>query len=397
MADIKNNLDKLRARIESQNGTVLDSVEGTVELEDLDENGLPRRGPVLVLRSIEAGAQLKLTHPRPVTVLGSLSGQVFGAYRVKAGNLLSGRLEGCRHVEIVHNMGSKGSSNEDAWIVLEATSDPGFFGQAQHALKRLRKLERHQITQREATARGILMRGLKDFPYQVCLTVGRGKNQKVVFRVSTNGQKVQLDSMGLLRHIVAQAENLRDDENDADEVVRFKTALNETVAEGLRQANSGGIGSNLRRTRGEEFYTSQVELIADYLLPKLLRLWLKSGESYAQRVVDRLASAPMVLKVDGQLAPFFQIEYPRWKFHVIGGKIQSEKIADCNIACQLGNDQQKTMSLTYTYIGGEDWITQTKELNLTEGKRCKLILQNGNVFLNEASNHLFGPDLKEDT
>jgi hypothetical protein len=169
------------------------------------------------------------------------------------------------------------------------------------------------------------------------------------------------------------------------------------VAEGLRQANSGGIGSNLRRTRGEEFYTSQVELIADYLLPKLLRLWLKSGESYVQRIVDRLASAPMVLKVDGQLAPFFQIEYPRWKFHVSGGKIRSEKIADCNIACQLGNDQQKTMSLTYTYIGGEDWITQTKELNLTEGKRCKLILQNGNVFLNEASNHLFGPDLKEDT
>ena len=129
---------------------------------------------------------------------------------------------------------------------------------------------------------------------------GQRENQKVVFRVSTNGQKVQLDSMGLLRHIVAQAESLRDDENDADEVVRFKTALNETVAEGLRQANSGGIGSNLRRTRGEEFYTSQVELIADYLFPKLLKLWLKSGESHAQRVVDRLASAPMVLKVDGQ-------------------------------------------------------------------------------------------------
>ncbi|MEC8646060.1 MAG: hypothetical protein VXY00_03705 [Candidatus Latescibacterota bacterium] len=37
------------------------------------------------------------------------------------------------------------------------------------------------------------------------------------------------------------------------------------------------LGSNLRRTRGEEFYTSQVELIADYLIPQLLRLWLKSG------------------------------------------------------------------------------------------------------------------------
>ena len=67
------------------------------------------------------------------------------------------------------------------------------------------------------------MRGLKDFPYQVCLTVGRGKNQKVVFRVSTNGRS-SADSMGLLRHIVAQAESLRDDENDADEVVRQDSA-----------------------------------------------------------------------------------------------------------------------------------------------------------------------------
>ena len=60
-------------------------------------------------------------------MLGSLSGQVFGAYRVKAGNLLSGRPEGARHVEIVHNMGSKGTDNVDSWIVFEGTSDPGFF------------------------------------------------------------------------------------------------------------------------------------------------------------------------------------------------------------------------------------------------------------------------------
>ena len=94
MAGIKDHLDKLRARIEAQNGTVLDVVEGEIELDDVDADGQPRKGPVLVLHSIEAGAQLKLAHPRPVTVLGSLSGQVFGAYRVKAGNLLSGRLEG---------------------------------------------------------------------------------------------------------------------------------------------------------------------------------------------------------------------------------------------------------------------------------------------------------------
>ena len=108
--------------------------------------------------------------------------------------------------------------------------------------------------------------------------------------------------------------------------------------------------------------------------------------------MDHLASAPIVLRVDGQLAPFFQVEYPRWKFHVSGGKIRSEKIADCNIACQLGNEPY-----LYLHISEEDWITQTKELNLTERKRCKLILQNGNVLLNETSNHLFGPNLKEDT
>jgi hypothetical protein len=397
MADIRDHLDKLRKRVEAQNGTVLDSVEGEVELDDVDKNGQPRKGPVLILRSIEAGAQLRLAHPRPVTVLGSLSGQVFGAYRVKAGNLLSGRLEGCRHVEIVHNMGSKGTSNEDSWIVFEATSDPGFFEQARHGLQRLRKLESRQIAQREATARGILMRGLKDFPYQVRISIGRGTNQKVVFAVSSNGQKVQLDQMSLLRHLIAQAESMRDG-NDAggDEIDRFTAALKETVTTGLRQANSGGIGANLRRTRGEDLYQPQVELVFEYLLPKLLKLWLKAGETYVQRVIDRLASAPMVLKIDGQLAPFFQVEYPRWKFHVNGGRIESEKIADCNIACQLGSDQKRTMSLTYTYVGGEDWITQTKELDLTEGKSCKLIFQNGNVFLSEASNHLFGPDLKED-
>lgn len=89
MADMKMQMERLKGRILAQNGTVLDSVEGVVELDDADAQGNPRLGPVLVLRSIEEGAQLKLAHPRPVTVLGTLSGQVFGAYRVKAGNLLS--------------------------------------------------------------------------------------------------------------------------------------------------------------------------------------------------------------------------------------------------------------------------------------------------------------------
>jgi hypothetical protein len=47
----KNQLDKLRARIEAQNGTVLDYVEGEFELADEDADGKQRKGPVLVLRS----------------------------------------------------------------------------------------------------------------------------------------------------------------------------------------------------------------------------------------------------------------------------------------------------------------------------------------------------------
>ncbi|MGY8826251.1 MAG: hypothetical protein ACKVJG_20345 [Candidatus Latescibacterota bacterium] len=206
--------------------------------------------------------------------------------------------------------------------------------------------------------------------------------------------------MTLLRHLISRAENLKDNAKaEKDEILRFKDALDETITESLRQANSGGIGgigANLRKTRGDDVYLPHVELIAEYLLPKLLKIWLKASEAYVQRVVDRLADAPMILKVDGQLAPFFQVEYPRWRFHVTGGRIEPEKIADCNIACQLGDEQKKTMSLTYTYVGGDDWITVTKVIDLEEGKACKLILQNGNVFLTETSNHLFGPELKKE-
>jgi len=44
-----------------------------------------------------------------------------------------------------------------------------------------------------------------------------------------------------------------------------------------------------------------------------------------QNVVDRLAGAPMVLSVGGQLKQYFQIEYPRWKFRVVGSRIVAEK------------------------------------------------------------------------
>jgi hypothetical protein len=45
----------------------------------------------------------------------------------------------------------------------------------------------------------------------------------------------------------------------------------------------------------------------------------------------------------------------------------------------------------YNYIGGQDWISLTRDLPLTETRKCKLILKNGSVYLTEESNCLFGP------
>jgi hypothetical protein len=396
MAGLKDQLGRLKARVLAQNGTVLDSVHGEVELDDKDDKGRPLKGPVLILHSIEEGAQLKLAHPRAVIVLGSLSGQVFGAYRVKAGNLLSGRLEGVRHVEIIRDMGSKESTNVDSWIVFEATSDPGFFNQAQQGLERLRQLERYQKPQREATAQQILMRSLKDVPYDIKIFISRNQKLKTVFSIhrGQKGKGIKMDLTALLRYLIPKAEKQRIANKEKDLVEHFGLVLQETVAESLRLANSSGIGAALRKTRGAELYQHQVEMLCDYLQPKLLQRWLKISESLMQRMIDRLSEAPMILQVDGQLSPFFQIEYPRWKFHVVGGKIVPEKIADCNIACQLGSDQEK-MSVTYNYVGGEDWISQTQEIELNKTKTCKLILKNGSVYLTEETQCLFGPELEK--
>ena len=392
MADVKQQLENLRKRILAQNGTVLETVEGEVELNDVDEYGQPRRGPVLVLRSIEEGSKLTLVHPRPLTVLGSLSGQVFGAYRVKAGNLLSGRLEGARHVEIVHNMGSKTNTNVDSWIVFEATSDPGFFSQVQQGLNKLRQLEKHQQPQREASARHILIRSLKNVSYDVKIFITDGRELKTVFSIQSGG-KIKMDLLSLLRYLVSKAERRESKGDGEDPVEHFQTVLEETISESLRVANSSGIGAALRKQRGSDVFAPQVEILCDYLLPKLFRLWLSTSEKFVQRTVDRLGSAAMILKVDGQLAPFFQIEYPRWKFHVTGGKIEPERVADCNIACQMGSDQN-TMRMTYNYMGGEDWVSQTSDIDLGKARACKLILKDGNVYLTEEDNCIFGPEFQ---
>jgi len=398
MADVKTQMERLKGRILAQNGTVLDSVEGVVELADADGQGNPRLGPVLVLRSIEAGAQLKLAHPRPVTVLGSLSGQVFGAYRVKAGNLLSGRLEGVRHVEIVHNMGSKGSTNTDAWIIFEATSDPGFFQQAQHGLERLRQLEGYQRHQRESTAQQLLLRSLKNVPYDVKVFVPVNRQRKTVFSLlpDRGSKRIRMDLRRLLRYVVGRTERRQAQAGNGALLESFEAVLSELISESLQLANSGGIGAALRKQKGAEVFADQVEVVCDYLLPKLLSLWLKVSEQFVQRIVDQLSAAPMVLKVDGQLAPFFQIEYPRWKFHVSGSRIIPEKVADCNLACQLG-ETPHSLQLTYSYVGEEDWVSQTCQIQLDRTRACQLILKDGYVFLSEENQPIFGPDLKEKT
>ena len=391
----KTALEKLKSRILLQNGTVLERVEGEVELNDVDKQGKPRRGPVLVLRSIEEGAQLRLAQPRLVTVLGSLSGQVFGAYKVKAGNLLSGRLEGARHVEIVHDLGSKGESNVDSWIIFEATSDPGFFARAQQGLERLRELEGGQQSQREDAARQLLLRALKEVPYNIQVFATVGRQPKGVFSLypTRRGREVELDLKTLLRHLI-QKVGQEEKTPKGELVIRFKEILRETLRDSLGLANSGGIGAALRKQRGEGAYQVAVDALHDYLFPKLIQAWFRITEQFTQTVVDRLCEAPMILSVDGQLAPFFQIEYPRWKFHVTGSKIIPEKVADCNLACQLGSDKGR-MNLTYTYVAGEDWITQTRELQLTQTQKCKLLFQDGHVYLNDPSNCLFGPSLEK--
>ncbi len=390
----RSQLENLRARVLAQGGTVLDSVEGEVVLDDVDERRQPRRGPVLVLRSIEEGARLTLAHPRAVTVLGSLSGQVFGAYRVKAGNLLSGRLEGVRHVEIVHHMGSKAKTNVDAWIVFEATTDPGFFARADQGLTRLRVLEARQVPHRESTALAVLLRTVSKVPYDMTVSVASERKRKTVFvlRPQNRQRPVTLDLKSLLGYLIAQTEqeHLGDCEQQIDAV---KALLRTVITESLILANSGGVSAGLRRQRGLAAYEPFVNMLYDYLLPKVLAFWLKVSEEMVQRVVDRLGEAPMILQVNGQLAPFFQIEYPRWKFHVTGGRIVPEKVADCNIACQRGADKS-TMRLMYNYVGGQDWVSQTQDLELTDTKACKLILKNGAVYLTEESRCLFGPHLK---
>ncbi len=203
-----------------------------------------------------------------------------------------------------------------------------------------------------------------------------------------------MDLCTLLRYLLSKTES-QAGMSQAEHIERFEETLTETIGESMRMANSGGIGSNLRKAQSTEVYQPQIDALFEYLRPKLMQLWLKVSESFVQRIVDRLAEAPMILQVDGQLTPFFQIEYPRWRFHVTGGEIVPERIANCNIACQLG-EEKETLSMTYNYVGGDDWISQTEVIKFEQTKKCRVILKNGSVYLNDDDHCLFGPHLQKE-
>ena len=393
MVDKSSRLEALSSRIQAQNGTVLEKVEGEVEVNDLDGDNRPKIGPVLVLQGIDEGACLRLAQPRAVTVLGHLSGQVFGAYRVKTGTLLSGRLEGTRHVEVIYDMGSKGTSNVDSWIVFEAASDPGFFARVQAELQRWQYLKEQQASGENSASLELLKRSLKTVPYDMRLSVPAAGESRQVFAFNPNRQKdpVQANLQLFLRYILTEVEAQCTDGAPKDKVNFFKEHLQQTILQGLYQANMGGVGAALRQKRGVEPFEPFAEALYEYLEPQMLRLWLGFETRLLQRTVEMLGETPMVLKVNGQLSPFFQIEYPHHQFYIEDGQVISEKVADCNIAGQVGTCKD-SMRLTYNYVG-EKWVSQTRELPLDQVKDCSLSFVQGHVYLNESDTALFGPDV----
>jgi hypothetical protein len=391
----KDKLARLKERIEAQNGTVVVNVSGEVEISDTDGTGAARKGPVLVLNSIEKGAVLRLAHPRPVVVLGSVYGQVCGAYTVKAGNLLSGCLEGVRHVEIAQDLGSLGDSTDAARVVFDITSDPGFFGHAQRGLDRLQVLERENVSQREAMARMALLRTVKSATFDIKVFISTDGDLKPVFSVhpARKGREVEIETKALLRYLMVKAESKTEaggPSDESDTVQRLKEILNSTIAESLRLASSGGMGAALRQQRGQDSYAIYVDAIEEYLLPKLLGLWSQVTRKYTEGIVDRLMDAPMIIEVKGQISPFFQFEYSHLKFYVSGTKIVPEKMADCTVVCQLADDPGY-MRMTYTYTGEEESFTKARDFPWAEMKGRSIILKQGYIYFSGTDDPVFGP------
>ena len=72
-------------------------------------------------------------------------------------------------------------------------------------------------------------------------------------------------------------------------------------------------------------------------------------------------------------------------------------VGDAALVVPLDPDELLRMARESTglsYVGDEDWISQTKEIPLDETKSCRLILKDGHVYLTEESNCIFGPTLE---
>ena len=144
---------------------VLDSVEE--QLNSKTERKRSPRRAVLVLRSMRLALNSN-SHPRPPTVLGSLSGQYL--VRIESKRAICS-MTASRAVATLKSC--------TIWVARDrVTKMPGSSLKPPATPASLTKhstpggvyiTRRHRVTQREATARGIMMRGLKDFPYQVCL------------------------------------------------------------------------------------------------------------------------------------------------------------------------------------------------------------------------------------
>jgi hypothetical protein len=292
--------------------------------------------------------------------------------------------------DIVHDLTCVEGTNEDAWLVFEATSAPGFFKQAQNGLDKLRAIESAQLGQRESSAQMILMNSLRNAPYKVEIYVTvKGQEHRVFAVMPGNAKKPITSNLKPLLMYLFLCTDARPI-TPVELVDRFKSELTTILADSIKRVNSTGMGSSLRGKQGDLAYDGCVEAVNEYLLPKLLRIWLSISEGFVQNFVDRLAAAPMVLTVGGQLKQFFQIEYPRWKFRVVGSRIVPEKVADCNVAVAAGKSKN-TMSMTFSYIGGDDFHTDTKELEFERTNNCRLILKDGSVFLSDEKEPLFAP------
>ena len=133
----------------------------------------------------------------------------------------------------------------------------------------MRELERHQEPQREATARTILLRSLKDVPYDVRVFIMENKKTKTVFALypSRRDKQVEMDLRSLLRYLLSKTES-QAGMSQAEHVERFEETLKDTLGESMRLANSGGIGANLRKSQGTEVYQPQIDAVFEYLMPK---------------------------------------------------------------------------------------------------------------------------------